>query len=52
MERMFMNTGKRKTIEPHTFFLNLTEKLDLKSSNKYVVVQNLSICYAWQNIRE
>ena len=39
-----------KTNEPHTFFLNLSQKLDLRSSNKHIALQNLSIYYTWKNI--
>ena len=38
------------TNEPHKFALNLSQRLDLRSSNKHVALQNLSICYTWKNI--
>ena len=44
-------TENSKTNEPHKFFLNLPQRLDLKSSNKHVALQNLSIYYKWKNIR-
>ena len=28
------------------------ERLDLRSSNKHVLLQNLSICYTWKNMRQ
>ena len=34
-----------KTNELHKFVLNLSQTLDLKSSNKHVALQNLSIYY-------
>ena len=34
MEAIFTNTGNSKTNEPDEFFLNLSQKLDLRSSNK------------------
>ena len=34
------------------FFLNLSQRLDLKSSNKHVALQNLTIYYTWMNIRK
>ena len=43
METIFMNTGNSKTNEPHNFVLNLSQRLDLRSSDKHVAVQNLSI---------
>ena len=50
METIFMNTENSKTTEPHQFFLNLSQRLDLRSSNKHVALQNLSIYYTWKNI--
>ena len=51
METIFMNTENSKTSEPHKFVLNLSQRLDLRSSNKHVTLQNLSIYYSWKNIR-
>ena len=34
------------------FVLNLSQRLDLKSLNKYVSHQNLSIYYTWKNVRK
>ena len=47
-----MNTENSKTNEPHKFVLNLSQRLDLKSSNKHVALQNLSNYYTWKNIRQ
>ena len=45
--------GKQeKKNESHTFVLNLSERLNLRSSNKLVTFQNLSIYYQWKNIRK
>ena len=52
MGTIFMNTGNSKTNEPHKFVLNLSQRLDLRSSNKHVALQNLSIYYTWKNIRK
>ena len=52
METKFINTENSKTNEPHKFLLNLPQRLDLRSTNKYVVLQNLSIYYTWKNIRK
>ena len=51
METIFMNTGNSKTNEPHRFKLSLADKLNLKNSNKNIVVGNLSIYYTWKNIK-
>ena len=47
-----MNKENRETNEPHKFVLNLSQKLDLRSSNKHVALQKLSIYYTWKNIRK
>ena len=52
MERIFMNTKNIKTNEPHKFVLNLSQRLDLRSSNKHVAFPNLYIYYKWKNIRK
>ena len=52
MGTIFMNTENRRTNEPHKFIRNLSQRLDLRSSGKHVVLQNLSINYTWKNIRK
>ena len=52
METIFMNTENSKTNEPHKFVLNLSEILDLNSSNKYLALQKWSIYYTWRKIRK
>ena len=47
-----MNSKNSKMNEPHKFVLNLSQRLDLRSSNKHVALQNLSIYYTWKNIRK
>ena len=51
METISMNKENCKTNDPHKFVLNLLQRLDLRSSNKHVPFQNLSIYYTWKNIR-
>ena len=51
METIFMNIEKSKTTEPHKF-LKLSQRLDLRSPNKHVALQNLSLYYTWKNMRE
>ena len=36
--------------DSHRLLLNLTDKINLKGSDKYVVLSNLGIYYAWDNI--
>ena len=47
-----MNTENSKTNETLKFVLNLSQRSDLKSSDKHVTLQNLSIYYMWKNIRK
>ena len=51
METIFMNTEKSRTNEPHRIKLDLTGKLNLKSSKKNIALVNLSIYYSWENIK-
>ena len=51
METTFMITGNNKTNIPHKFRLTLTDKFNLKDSNKNMVLANLSFCYTWKNIK-
>ena len=53
MKTIIMNTESSKTNEPNKVAFNLLQKLDLRSSNKHVVIQNLSLYYyTWKNIRQ
>ena len=47
-----MSTENSKTNEPHKFVLSLSRRLDFRSSDKHVALQNLSIYYTWKNIRK
>ena len=47
-----MNSENRKISDPHRLLLNLTDKINLKRSDKYVVLSNLSIYYTWKNIKK
>ena len=46
MDTIFMNSENSKTSDPHRLLLNLTDKINLKRSDKYVALSNLSIYYA------
>ena len=52
METIVMNTGNSKANEPQKFVLSGLQRLDLKSSDKYVVLQNLSIYCTLKNIQQ
>ena len=45
MDTIFMNSENIKTSDPHRLLLNLSEKKNLKRSDKYVALSNLSIYY-------
>ena len=47
-----MNTQKSKTSDPHRLLLNLTDKIKLKISDKYVVLSYLMIQYTQKNIKK
>ena len=43
-----MNHDSSKTSDPLRLFLNLSDKINLNRSDKYVALSNLSIYYAWK----
>ena len=45
-----MNSENSKTSDPHRLLLNLTDRINLKKSDKYVTLSNLSIYYTWKKI--
>ena len=45
MDTIFMNSENDKTRDPHRLLLNLSDKINLKRSDKYVALSNLSIYY-------
>ena len=47
-----MNKENSKMNEPHKFVIKLSQRLDLRSSNKSVALQNLCIYYTWKNVRK
>ena len=46
-----MNPKNSKTSDPLRLLLNLTDKIDLKSKDKYIALSNISIYYGWKNIK-
>ena len=46
-----MNSENSKTSEYHVLVLKLTDKLDLKRSQKSGALSNISIYYTWKNIK-
>ena len=43
METIFMNTGNSQRSESHKFIIKFSQRLDLRSSNRHVALQILSI---------
>ena len=51
MNTIFINSANRKTSDHHRLLLNHSDKRNLKRSDKYVALSNLSIYYTWKNIK-
>ena len=47
MDTIFMNSKNSETSDPHRLLLNLTDKMNLKRSDKYVALSNHTIYYLW-----
>ena len=47
-----MNSENNKTSDPHRLLLNLSDKINLKRSDKYVALSNLRIYYTWKNMKK
>ena len=44
-----MNSGNSKKSGPHRLLLNLSGKINVKRSDKFVALSNLSIYYTWKD---
>ena len=51
MDTIFMNSENSRPSETHILKLKLTDKLDLRIGEKVFALSNLSIYYAWKNIK-
>ena len=47
-----MNSQNSKISDPHRLLLKLLDKINLKRSDKYVALSNLSIYFTWKNIKK
>ena len=45
MDTIFMNFKNSETSDPHRLLLNLTYKINLERSDKYVALSNISIYF-------
>ena len=52
MGTIFMNFKNSGTSDPQRLLLNVTDKTNLKSSDKYVALSYLSIHFTWKNIKK
>ena len=52
MNNVFKNSENSKTSDPHRLLFNLTDKINLKRSDKYVALSNLSIYYILDHAKE
>ena len=48
MDIIIMNSENSKTSYPHRLLLRLTDKINLKKSDMYVALANLTIYYIWK----
>ena len=51
MNTIFMNNKNSQTSDPCRLLLNLTDKIDLRRKDKYIVLSNLRIYHTWKNIK-
>ena len=49
---ILMNSENSKISPPHRLLINFSDKTNLKRSDKYVALSNLSIYYIWKNIKK
>ena len=47
-----MNSEKNKMSDPHRLVHNLSDKINLKRSDKYVALSNFSFYYKWEDIKK
>ena len=52
MNTIFKNSKNSKTSDLQRLLLDLTDKTNLKRSDQYIALSNLSIHYTWKNIKK
>ena len=52
MDTISMNSRNSKTYQSYRLLLNLTDKINLKRSDKYVDYSKLSMYCTWKNIKK
>ena len=48
MNTIVINSENSKTPDTHRLLLNLSDKINLERSDKYIALSNLSVCYTWR----
>ena len=51
MDTTFINSGNSQTFDRHRLFINLLDKINLKTSDKHVALSHLITHYTWKNIK-
>ena len=51
MNTIFINSENSKTSDSHRLMPNHVDKIDLKRSDKYVALSNLSVYSTWENVK-
>ena len=52
MDTISMNSENSETSDPHILLIKLSDKINLKRSDKYVGLSNFSIYYTWKIIKK
>ena len=52
IDTIFVNSKNSKISDSHRILFNLSDEINLKISDKYVAVSNLSIYSIWKNIKD
>ena len=52
MHTIFLNSENSKTPVTSRLLLNLLDKINVKRSDKYVALSNLTISYTWKNFKK
>ena len=51
MDTIFVNSKQSKSSKPQVSILNLADKIDFRRGEKSIALSNLSIYYAWKNMK-
>ena len=52
MDTIFMNSENSKISDTHRLLQNFTDKRNLRRSDNYVALSNLSIYYTWKDLKK